>query len=313
LNRFKEEDAGKHWGYPYCWTEFKLPEPPGLGNGAVWAWPSFLDNGAISDDQCRQDFVPSMVSMQGHSAPLGITFYRWKPPGDLPEECGDSFAFPPEMDGFAFVAFHGSFDRDVPTGKLNTMGENSTGPVCCSARLVFKFFTGYKAVYIPMDADGNPSGSPVDLLAHEPPNAKWDNGFRPVDVSFDDCGRLLLSSDGTSGRGSSIVRIGYNGTGKEESMPPSTLPSNSPTNEKTALTFSPSPLPSLLPTSFPSILPSNSPSNQVTTSPTSFPSLLPSNSPSNQITTSPTPFPSSGVSVSGIVAILVSVMWMLAW
>jgi hypothetical protein len=150
-------------------------------------------------------------------------------------------------------------------------------------------------VYIPMDADGNPSGSPVDLLAHEPPNAKWDNGFRPVDVSFDDCGRLLLSSDGTSGRGSSIVRIGYDGTGKEESMPPST---------------------------FPSTLPSNSPSNQITASPTPFPSLLPTPLPSETTdTNTPTPFcenntepcKSSGVSVSGIVAILVSVMWMLAW
>eukprot|EP00980_Cylindrotheca_fusiformis_P006550 scaffold1384_cov116-Cylindrotheca_fusiformis.AAC.28 len=191
LNRFKEEDAGKHWGYPYCWTEFKLPEPPGLGNGAVWAWPSFMDDGVITDDQCRQDYVPAVVSMQGHSAPLGITFYQWQSPEDLPSECGDSFAFPQEMDGYAFVAFHGSWNRNIPT-----------------------VLVGFKVIYIPMDADGNPSGGPVDLLAHEGSSAKWDNGFRPVDVSFDDCGRLLLSSDGTSGSGASIVRIGYNSSGK---------------------------------------------------------------------------------------------------
>jgi hypothetical protein len=33
LNRFPEENAGLHWGYPYCWTEFKLPNTTGLGRG----------------------------------------------------------------------------------------------------------------------------------------------------------------------------------------------------------------------------------------------------------------------------------------
>lgn len=117
LNRFKEQDAGKHWGYPYCWTEFKLPEPPGKGNGVTWAWPSFLDSGAITDEQCRQDYVPPVVSMQGHSAPLGITFYKWKPKEELPEECSEWTAFPQYMDGYAFIAFHGSWNRDIPTGK----------------------------------------------------------------------------------------------------------------------------------------------------------------------------------------------------
>ena len=81
----------------------------------------------------------------------------------------------------AVIAFHGSWNRRVPTG--------------------------YKLVYVPLDSDGNKLGEPVDLLAHVPPNARWDSGFRPVDVDFDECGRMLLSSDGTSGRGSNIVRI----------------------------------------------------------------------------------------------------------
>ena len=38
-----------------------------------------------------------------------------------------------------------------------------------------------------MDEEGNAAGDPVDLLAHQPPNAKWEDGFRPVDVDFDAC------------------------------------------------------------------------------------------------------------------------------
>lgn len=95
-----------------------------------------------------------------------------------------SCTYHPNVSHFFFItviAFHGSWNRREPTG--------------------------YKLVYVPLDSDGNKLGEPVDLLAHIPPNAKWDDGFRPVDVDFDECGRLLLSSDGTGGRGAKIVRI----------------------------------------------------------------------------------------------------------
>jgi hypothetical protein len=118
--------------------------------------------------------------MQAHSTPLGITFYKYKPPGEIPDNCPGG-AFPESMDGYVFIAFHGSWNRDIPTG--------------------------YKLVYVEMDVDGNVASEPIDLLAHIPPSARWDDGFRPVDVDFDECGRLLLSSDGTGGRGSKIVRI----------------------------------------------------------------------------------------------------------
>jgi hypothetical protein len=114
------------------------------------------------------------------------------------------------MDGFAFIALHGSENRDVPVG--------------------------YSVIYIAMDENGDPVGEPVKLLAHVPPNAQWDDGFRPVDVEFDDCGRLLVSSDGTltSGtyRGSKIVRI--------ESHPVTTIFTAPPT---VAPLFRPSSLP----------------------------------------------------------------------
>jgi len=228
LNRFREQDAGKHYGYPYCWTEYGLPQPPGLGIGTVWAWPSFLYGLEITDQQCRENYEPPMLSIQAHSAPLGIVFYDYEPSQDLPVDCRGIQPFPEDMDGFAFIAYHGSWNRDTPTG--------------------------YKVVYVPM-ADGVPTGQPIDLLAHEPPNAKWEDGFRPVDVDFDICGRLYVTSDGTQGRGSKIVRIEYAVIPESSSSEfltdqPSASPAEVPPSQRTS--FHPSCSPSEIPISTPS-------------------------------------------------------------
>jgi len=196
LNRFREIDAGKNWGYPECWTEFDVPDPFGQGQGTVWAWPTFLEQGEASDDTCRATTVASVMALQAHSAPLGIAFYSWKRLEERPPTCPEGVGFPQEMDGYAFMAYHGSWNREVPTG--------------------------YKVVYLGMDGNGDPiTANPVDLLEHEPPNAQWDDGFRPVDVSFDDCGRLLVSSYGTGGSGSKIVRIESTSTNLSVSAAPS--------------------------------------------------------------------------------------------
>jgi hypothetical protein len=122
----------------------------------------------------------------GHAGTFGtfeLTFYEFSE--ERPPECDGVIPFPPQMDGFVFIAFHGSWNREIPTG--------------------------YKVVYVPTNADGSIQGgigaNPIDLLAHEGSNAKWSDNFRPVDVNFDSCGRLLVSSDGSSGKGSMIVRV----------------------------------------------------------------------------------------------------------
>lgn len=180
LNKFREADKGKHWGYPYCWSEFSLPAGVGNGVGTVWAWPSTMNT--ITDAQCRANYMPSALSMQAHSAPLGITFYQWK--AVRPSGCKG--AFPSSMNGYAFISSHGSWNSAIPVG--------------------------YKVSYVKMDATGNvPAGTVAeDLLKHQPPNAKWPDGFRPVDVSFDTCGRLIVTSDGSNGSGMKVVRISYN-------------------------------------------------------------------------------------------------------
>jgi len=178
LNRFPETLAGSDWGYPECWSEYKLPGSIGLGRGTQWAWPGFR----VSDETCRNDRIQSELAMQAHSAPLGIVFYNYT--ATHPNGC--SGALPESMHGHAFIAFHGSWNRDIPTG--------------------------YKVVSVPMTTDGLVDTSePFDLLVRASKNAKWTSGYRPVDVDFDECGRLLVTSDGTKGKGSNVVRIVYGG------------------------------------------------------------------------------------------------------
>jgi hypothetical protein len=63
---------GRHYGYPYCFSEFSIPKK-GHGPKTQWGWP-----GGIRDDawcQTKSNNEPPIVAMQAHSAPLGIVFY----------------------------------------------------------------------------------------------------------------------------------------------------------------------------------------------------------------------------------------------
>jgi hypothetical protein len=179
-------------------------------------------------------------SMQAHSAPLGITFYNYA--DNVPDDCDGTF--PKEMDGYAFVVFHGSWNRDVPTG--------------------------YKVVYVPMNGDWcMPDGEEArDLLRREGSGAQWSNGFRPVDVDFDACGWLVVTSDGTSGSGSEIVRISFFQTSLVPTLPPTT-PINPPTTSPPTF-FQSSMVPTLPPMTI-SVSPNNPP---VTSLPTFFQSSI---------------------------------------
>ena len=64
----------------------------------VWAWPATSGRPARgfapkSDTWCRKNTIPPVLSLQAHSAPLGITFYDWK------ASCNCRGSFPKYMDG----------------------------------------------------------------------------------------------------------------------------------------------------------------------------------------------------------------------
>jgi glucose/arabinose dehydrogenase len=207
LNRFPEYLQGETWGYPYCFTEYSLDDSYGLGKGTVWAWPDFLNDGIHNDTWCRKNTQPPELAMQGHSAPLGISFFKYKSPTELPAECastssssGDSGgggggSLGEEFDGDAFIAFHGSWNREVPTGyKVVRIKFNAT------TRLPMKEMEPIDIMW-----HGASGGSSDD----DDVSATWPSGFRPVDVIFDACNRMLVSSDG---RGASGIVMIYNNT-----------------------------------------------------------------------------------------------------
>ena len=121
--------------------------------------PDFGEAGA-----CAGVALPE-VEMQAHSAPLGLAFYA-------------GVQFPPEFHGDLFVAFHGSWNRSVPTG--------------------------YKVVRIPMQ-DGRPG--PVEDFAVGWLKADGNAWGRPVDVITGADGSLFVSDDD----GGRIWRIFYAG------------------------------------------------------------------------------------------------------
>lgn len=165
LSRF--DVAGAFHGYPWCWTEFDLPPGVGAGRGAMWAHPATMNDGTHDDAWCRDParVQPAALAMQAHSAPLGLVFY-------------EASAFPAEVRGDIFVAFHGSWNRRTPTG--------------------------YKVVRVPLE--GGVPKDPVPFLEFDGAGdiaAGWPH--RPVDVAVAADGRLLVTSDASN----AVLVVGY--------------------------------------------------------------------------------------------------------
>ena len=131
--------------------------------GAFYGWPWYYI-GSNEDprhkgerpDLADKVTVPDVL-FQAHSAPLGITFY-------------DADAFPAEYKGDAFVAMHGSWNRDHRTG--------------------------YKVVRLLFDDSGKPTGAYQDFMTGfvMDDQSVWG---RPVDVAVAKDGSLLVSEDGS--------------------------------------------------------------------------------------------------------------------
>ncbi|KKK99122.1 hypothetical protein LCGC14_2635900, partial [marine sediment metagenome] len=125
---------GAHYGWPYCYGK------------------RIKDKTFYKKAFCAKT-KPSVIDIQAHSAPLGLRFYD----GDM---------FPDEFHGALFIAFHGSWNRDVPTG--------------------------YKIV-LARTRDNMPTGTYEDFITG------WLKGEsksgRPVDLILGPTGALLISDD----------------------------------------------------------------------------------------------------------------------
>ena len=140
--------------------------------GAFYGWPWFYI-GAHEDPRHKSEradlagrVTTPDVLIQPHSAPLGIAFY-------------EGSQFPPEYKGDAFVALHGSWNRQKRTG--------------------------YKVVRLIMK-DGKPTGAYEDFLTGFVADdaSVWG---RPVGVAVTKDGALLVTDDA----GDAIWRVTYKG------------------------------------------------------------------------------------------------------
>jgi glucose/arabinose dehydrogenase len=148
-------DLGKNGGdagWPYCYGD-RVPDS------------NFTKPG---DDRCNSVLEPK-VQMQAHSAPLGLAFY-------------EGTQFPAEYQNNIFLAFHGSWNRNIPTG--------------------------YKVVRVKLDANGQPPGGAQDFITGfvapgETKKGRWMG--RPVGVVFGGDGSMYLSDDAAN----VVYRITY--------------------------------------------------------------------------------------------------------
>jgi glucose/arabinose dehydrogenase len=141
-------EEGRNYGWPICYGKN--------------IHDTDFDKNVYIRNPCMEPFeTQSLIDLQAHSAPLGLAFYY-----------GDKF--PEEYRGNLFVAFHGSWNRKVPTG--------------------------YKIISIDMK-----DFSVKDFATG------WLNGSnvlgRPVDIIVADDGSLLVSDDNAG----KIYRIYYEG------------------------------------------------------------------------------------------------------
>jgi glucose/arabinose dehydrogenase len=118
LNILKE---GKWYGWPQCYLPGKPnPEYEGADCSGV---------------------EPPALTIQAHSAPLGLAFYM-------------GAMFPAEYQGDAFMAYHGSWDRDPPTGAKVVRVRAQSGQTVSAE----DFVTGWQL------PDGRRWGRPVAVL-----------------------------------------------------------------------------------------------------------------------------------------------------
>lgn len=137
--------------------------------GFDYGWPR-CHSGRIVDPEygkagdCDSIAEPAL-EIQAHSAPLGLIFY-------------DGDQFPPAFQGDLFIAYHGSWNRSIPTG--------------------------YKVVRIPFE-NGRIAGQAQDFAWGWLSEAGDAVSGRPVGLAVGPAGSLYVSDDS----GGKIYRISY--------------------------------------------------------------------------------------------------------
>lgn len=146
-----------------------------IREGNDYGWPLCYGQNVHDDDFDRKEYLvdpcadkePSRIDLQAHSAALGLAF--------IPSQ-----GWPEDMQGDLLVALHGSWNRSTPSG--------------------------YKVIYLDLDAQGSARGAPVDFLAGFLPagSESTDDAIgRPVGILAEPGGVAYISDD----RAGAIYRV----------------------------------------------------------------------------------------------------------
>lgn len=198
LNRLGSPGAAMpDFGFPECYGR-ELPDTAIDGQGRP-----FNPSG-----QCDQEqYIGSVSELPSHSAALGLRFYN-------------ESAFPARYHGSCFIAEHGSWNRDPPSGfVLSTVdvGDPATATAVTSLErktdaTYEEFMTGFR-LYPKVECSSTadcPGNSTCQMGAPNIDNGPYCGGRgRPVDVEVLRDGTVLLSDD----MNGLIYRIEYIGDG----------------------------------------------------------------------------------------------------
>ncbi|ORY61229.1 glucose sorbosone dehydrogenase [Pseudomassariella vexata] len=149
------DNQGGNYGYPDCYALWDT-DIPDVGSMGVGSQFSQEQNATLNDTTCSETRVAPRLTFQAHMAPLDMTF----------NSNGTE----------AYVTFHGSWDRDNPSGyKVSSIQFANGQPV----------------------APFTSTESTADMLSNADNSACPDSCFRPVGLAIDTLGRVYMSSDTT--------------------------------------------------------------------------------------------------------------------
>ncbi|GAB1527374.1 hypothetical protein RhiXN_11826 [Rhizoctonia solani] len=170
----------KFYGYPSCFTAWNSSSVPRNESQPVFDLPtgaqfSRRPVGTQPDDawcQNPNNNKPPRLSFQAHSAPLDLVFYDNSKCSPRDNNVG----IPRKWDGDAFTSFHGSWNRQPPTGysvvRIPWAGDAPRAPASS--------FNGYEHIVYAPDLTKCPSEC-----------------IRPVGLAFGKKGQLMVASDET--------------------------------------------------------------------------------------------------------------------
>ncbi|KAK7032776.1 soluble quino protein glucose dehydrogenase [Favolaschia claudopus] len=152
--------ANKFYGYPYCFSVWNSSLFPASAPVSIGDWFVQTPNSTINSDWCNANAIKPKVIFQPHSAPLDIKFSP--------------------IDTNAYVSFHGSWNRQPPTGYKVVVVPGSVSKGAWQPTADITTQTGY-----------------TDLLWNTDAAACTNGCFRPVGLAWSAAKRLYVSSDAT--------------------------------------------------------------------------------------------------------------------